>query len=355
MKDILQKRNIPDVLENVNSVSDWDKRREYIKDLLQKEEYGFIPQKPDRLEFSEEIIVKNFGAGKTDLKKITITSYIGDKMFSFPAYSTVPKDRESLPAFIHINFRDDVPDRYMPNEEIIDNGFAVFSFCYKDVTSDSNDFTDGLAGVLFENGERCDTDPGKIAMWAWAAMRVMDYVETITCVDKNKVSVCGHSRLGKTALLTGAFDDRFACAFSNDSGCSGAAIARGNTGENIYDICQKFPYWFCKNYYKYQNNEDKLPFDQHYLISLIAPRYAYVASAEKDAWADPKSEQLSCLAASAVWNLYEKKGLMCNDAFAQCNDYFHDGCIGYHLRGGTHYFSRDDWNYYIKFLKSKMF
>ena len=72
-----------------------------------------------------------------------------------------------------------MPDRYIPTEEIIDNGFAVLSFCYNDVTRDNNDFTDGIAGILYENGKRDVDSAGKIAMWAWAAQRVMDYAESL--------------------------------------------------------------------------------------------------------------------------------------------------------------------------------
>lgn len=67
----------------------------------------------------------------------------------------------------------------MPTEELIDNGFAVLSFCHNDVTRDNNDFADGLAGVLFNNGQREESDCGKIAMWTWGAHIVMDYAETL--------------------------------------------------------------------------------------------------------------------------------------------------------------------------------
>ena len=138
----------------------------------------------------------------------------------------------------------------MPTEELVDNGFAVLSFCYKDVTSDDGDITDGLAGVLYEDGKRGPTDAGKIAMWAWAAHRVLDLAENFEALDMTRAIVCGHSRLGKTALLAGATDERVFVAHSNDSGCSGAAITRDKDGEKVSDITTRFPYWFCENYYK---------------------------------------------------------------------------------------------------------
>lgn len=79
----------------------------------------------------------------------------------------------------------------MPTEELIDNGFAVLSFGYEDVTRDDGDFTSGLAGVLYENGKRAPHDAGKIALWAWAAMRCMDYAEHDERLDCAKSVVCG--------------------------------------------------------------------------------------------------------------------------------------------------------------------
>ena len=352
---VLKERKIPNVTEGVSSLADWEKKREEIKKLLQSEEYGFLPPRPYKIEttVSEEKTEPNFAGGKATLKKIYLTAFWEDKQFAFPFYSMVPNGKCNMPAILHINFRDNIPDRYMPSEELTDNGFAVFSFCYKDVTDDSPDFSDGLAGVLFEDGKRDKTDCGKLAMWAWAAMCVTDYIVTLSDIDKERIFVCGHSRLGKTALLTAAFDNRFACAYSNDSGCSGAAITREKCGETVRDICAKFEYWFCENYKKYIDNEQSLTFDQHFLIALIAPSMVYVASAEEDLWSDPKSEQLALFAASGVWELYGKRGFVSKKRFADVGECLHDGCIGYHLRKGTHFFNRTDWLHFIDYINTK--
>lgn len=276
---------------------------------------------------------------------------LSGKEFSFPCYATIPNKDGKHPFFICINFRDCIPDRYIPVEEIVDNGFAVISFCYNDVTRDNGDFTDGLASVLYENGKREECDAGKIAMWAWAAQRVMDYAQTLDCLDFERSIVCGHSRLGKTALLAAATDDRFKFAYSNNSGCSGAAISRGKIGEKIEDICRNFPYWFCERYKRYVNKEYEMPFDQHYLAALIAPRYVYISSAKEDTWADPDSEMLTCYAISEVYEKYGLKGFICDDRFPQVGDEYHEGCVGYHLRAGLHYFSREDWQKIMNFVK----
>ncbi len=328
------------------------KAREEMLDILMKEEYGYLPPNPESVTYNvTEDYISNFCAGKAISRKVEISSRVLGKDFTFPLYVTIPKAEGKHPFFICINFRDNVPDRYIPVEEIIDNGFAVMSFSYLDITSDDGDFMNGLAGILYEDGKRGASDAGKIAMWAWGAQRSMDYAQTLDCLDFDCSIVCGHSRLGKTALLAAATDARFKYAFSNDSGCSGAAISRGNTGERIEDICKAFPYWFCENYKKYTNNESEMPFDQHYLAASIAPRYVYISSAKEDEWADPDSEMLTCVAISEVYEKHGKKGFICEDRLPQVNDEFHEGCVGYHMRAGLHYFSREDWLKVIKFVK----
>ena len=321
------------------------------EDMLQEilnEEYGLLPAPPEKLDFSaEKLQNSNFCAGKALLFKITAHCTVKGKEFSFPFYYTELTSKGKHPFFIHINFRDCVPDLYLPTEELVDNGFCVLSFCYKDVTSDTKDFQDGLAGVLYKNGERADNDGGKIALWAWAAQRVMDYAYTQKeKLDLERSVVCGHSRLGKTALLTAATDERFKFCYSNDSGCCGSAISRGKEGETIRKIYEVFPFWFCKNFEKYKDNEDALPFDQHSLIACIAPRKVLIGSADEDLWADPKAEQLSCFAASPAFS----KGFDCPDRAAEVGEAFLKGDIGYHLRKGKHYFSREDWARLIEFV-----
>lgn len=340
LESILKERSLPAF-----------KSREEMKDILQREEYGFLPPTPQDVAFNEkDNYIPNFCAGKATSKRVEIVSVVNGKEFKFPCYASVPNKEGKHPFFICINFRDSVLDRYIPVEEIIDNGFAVLSFSYNDVTKDNDDFTDGLAGVLYGGKERGGSDPGKIAMWAWAAHRVMDYAQTLSCLDLDTSVVCGHSRLGKTALLAAATDERFKFAYSNDSGCSGAAISRQKSGERLSDILKVFPYWFCENYKKYINNEENMPFDQHYLAALIAPRKLYIASAAKDSWADPVSEMLTCVAVSEVYRQYGEKGFISEDRLPRINDEFHEGSVGYHLRDGLHYFSREDWLKVMKYV-----
>ena len=318
-------------------------------DLLQSEIYGKIPSKPE-VSAVERARDRSFCAGKADLVTLDFTVKADFGEYTFPVYYTCPKKAEPVPAFIHINFRDLIPDRYQPTEELVDLGYATLTFCYKDVTSDDGDFSNGLAGVMYRDGKQTDDGCGKIMMWAWCASAVLDYALTLPELDHGRISVCGHSRLGKTALVAGAVDERFYCAFSNDSGCGGAAIEREKTGERIADITRVFPFWFCKKYATYANRETELPLDQHFLLAANYPHKVYVASAALDAWACPANEYLSCVAASDYYKTRGGVGFIHPDRLPEVGDVFRDGDIGYHLRAGKHYFSREDWLRYIEFL-----
>lgn len=116
------------------------------------------------------------------------------------------------------------------------------------------------------------------------------------------------------------------------------------------DLCRNFPYWFCGNLKKYAGGETKLPFDQHFLAALVAPRKLYAASAVDDQWADPRSEFLSCAAVTPVYELLGEKGLVC-DSLPETGDAFHEGSVGYHLRPGTHYLGREDWKLFMEYRR----
>ncbi len=353
LNELLDERALPDIPEVVGGGGAWETAREKIVELLLLEQYGYMPPSP--VELSHEVTEhdERFCAGKAALKKVLLTARFSEGSFSFPISAVIPKGEGKHPFFVHINFRDSVPDKYMPTEEICDAGFALLSFSYKDVASDDGDFTSLLAGALFDGGKRRPSDAGKIAMWAWAASRVMDYAQTLDCLDFKRSAVVGHSRLGKTALLAGALDKRFAAAISNNSGCAGAALYRGKSGERMSDIYGRFPYWFCENYEKYAKAVSLPRFDQHFLLSALAPRRVYVASAAEDFWADSVSEYLSCVAASRAYERLGLPGFAHPDRLPAVGDVFHEGQIGYHLRAGLHYLSREDWRRFIEFMKKQ--
>ena len=329
-----------------------------ILEILQREEYGYMPTLPVEVLGEQTMILDNFCAGMANLIEVKLTLKYADREFSFPVRYTRPTAEGKHPLFIHINFRSEVPDRYEYSEEIVDEGFAVMSFNYNDVTKDENEDKTGLFGVLYPDGQNDPKIPGKLILWAYAASRILDYALTLPEIDHDKISVCGHSRLGKTALVCGAFDERFYCAFSNNSGCSGASIARekpnspGIEREHIKEIMGLRPIWFNTKYREYIDREDEMPFDQHFLVAANLPHKVYVASAELDHWAGQENEFMACVHASDYYKAHGKSGFIHTGEMPACGEPLHEGDIGYHIRRGTHYLSREDWQYYMRYLKA---
>ena len=297
-------------------------------DTLKSIEYGsFSPS----LAFAGIDVVNtdySYAAGKAVMYYYRLKLSGDDGRWSFPALFCRPKGNGPFPAVVNIGFERNVPNKYLPLEEIIDNGFAIAYFCYEDVISDSASFEDGIGELIHFDDKR----PGKIAIWAWAASRVFDSLRSFTDCSFSSYSVLGHSRLGKTALLAGAEDSRFSCVISNDSGCSGAALFRGKKGERIEDITRSFPYWFAPGFRDYSGKDDELPFDQDVLLLQIVPRNLLIMSAEEDTWADPDAERR---AFESVSGAFEKAGALAE----------------YNVRDGRHYLSRQDWDKAMRFIR----
>ena len=103
----------------------------------------------------------------------------------------------------------------------------------------------------------------------------------------------------------------------------------------------------------YVEKEDEKPYDQSWLLAAVAPRLLYVASAVEDRWADPESEFLASLWAAQAWEMLGKPGLITPDKMPEAGDVINSGDVGSHMRFGSHFLSREDWNAYIKILDKK--
>ena len=244
-----------------------------------------------------------------------------------------------------------------PIETIIDRGYAVVTGYYEDIAPDYH--ADRALGVfpLFEPFEKDIPEPsraGEITAWAWGLSRILDLLEDLPEIDASRVAVLGHSRLGKTALWAGANDTRFALVISNDSGCGGASITRRNFGETPEFMNKVIPYWFCPYYGRYAEDPTQIPFDQHELIALIAPRPVYVASADEDLWADPKGEFLAAWNADPVYRLLGTDGIGGIPETPPETDTPVGAAIHYHRRTGDHNVTLYDWQQYIGFADRYM-
>lgn len=356
----LSSRKLPQVLQKVDgspvrTYQDWEENAPALLTCIEQEEYGKLPDIPVTCTYEVTYHDENsFHAGRSTVQTVKVTCTSGEDTSEWSFQVALPKANQPVPVFIHIDFNPHYPVDTTPVEEICGRGYGYAMLRYDHVTSDDGDFTDGVARLFYPDGVRGEHDGGKIAIWAWALQRVMDYLETDPRVDKTKVVPVGHSRLGKTAIWAAVKDKRFWGTVSNASGCSGASLARGNTGEQTWQIVERFDFWFAPAYAKYNHHPELLPFDQHQVIALMAPRYVYVMSGSEDSWADPVSEHAACEAASPVWELYGRHGFEPVEESVIGKDFVSNaGDVGYQRRPGTHFFGRTGWLRLMDFFDGK--
>lgn len=358
--------NLPEVLKTldgkrVTSPEAWrDGRRPEVLELFREFVYGRAPVgRPSSLRFEIRDTLEDFMSGDATRKLIDIHFAGAGGRGTIHLTVFIPnKVKKPVPGFVLIcnRGRENIdPERktisgFWPAEQIVRRGYVAATFHNSDLDPDEHDgFKNGVHGIFDrKDTERSPDAWGTIAAWAWGASRAMDYFESDPDIDAGKMAVVGHSRGGKTALWCGAEDERFALVISNDSGCTGAALARRKSGERVARINKGFPHWFCDNYKQFNDREDELPVDQHMLIALMAPRLVYVASASEDAWADPLGEFLACVHAAPAYELYGLEG-MGTVIMPPPDRPIQAGHIGYHLRKGKHNLTEYDWNCYMDF------
>ena len=369
----------------VTTPEDWfAKRRPELLELFGREMYGVMPG-VDRSRLAFETLRTDPVAfdGKATFKEVRVYFDAPNPAPKLDLLICIPNRAEKpVPAFLVLNFQGNhttcgdpwisisdnteaehtrgvngrerrgyKKDRY-PFETLVDRGYALATGFYEDIDPDFDDGRQNGVHPLFAPFERDvpeESRAASITAWAWGLSRALDCLETIPEIDASRVAVVGHSRLGKTALWAGANDPRFAAVISNDSGCGGAALTRRNFGETIESINQTFPHWFCPKYKTYVGRTDELPFDQHELIALIAPRPVYVASASKDLWADPTGEFLAAYNADPVYRLLGTEGIGGASAEPPEVDTPVGAVIHYHRRTGKHDLTEYDWAQYLDF------
>ncbi|MAI35885.1 MAG: hypothetical protein CBE00_14235 [Planctomycetaceae bacterium TMED240] len=350
--------------------AEWEgHRRNEILELLEDSVYGATPSKQVNVRYELVEEDHNALAGRATRKQVA--AFFGESGYRLDILLYVPnRVSRPAPAFLGLNFnanhtvhadvgilkrgtskeRGSFAGRWQL-ETLIERGYALATVHRDQIDPDNyqNDFSDGIHPLFYEDNQVVPAPGqwGSIGAWAWGLSRVLDWLETEDSVDASRVAVIGHSRLGKTAIWAGAQDRRFAMVVSNNSGCGGAALYRRCYGERIHHMIKPVGYWFCRNHHQYQQREHELPVDQHMLLSLVAPRPLYIASATNDRWADPLGEFLAAKYASPVYELLGEKGLGETEMPAP-NVPLHTR-IGYHLRSGDHDVTSFDWKQYLAF------
>lgn len=210
-----------------------------------------------------------------------------------------------------------------PQEKLLAAGWGYLTLDPNSIQADNGaGLTKGIIGLTNFGQPRKPEDWGSLRAWAWGASRALDYLETDTLVNGKQVGIEGVSRYGKAALVTLAFDQRFAVGLIGSSGKGGATLHRRIFGEAVESLTGSGEYhWMAGNYLKYGTEESSfgkktgcdLSVDAHELIALCAPRLTFISYGipEKgDAkWLDQTGSYMSTIAAGVVYKLLGAKDL----------------------------------------------
>lgn len=376
---------VPGLLQPGEGRTEWEARRQELVQTIAAIEYGCRPEMDYTVSWqltSRETVLE--GKAERLITDITVTTKLGS--YTFPLYTFLPKTAKTVPATVLIcsqakvlapqkmpegfsmddlpkifekmnivmdgpmdmggprialNMAEDMDIGHWPVPMMMERGHAVSGFYATDAQPDDGSFAGGLATIFGTTKDRAESEWGVLAVWSFAASCVMDYLLTLPEIDGSAIGITGHSRCGKAALWAGVTDERFAWVMPNNSGCCGAAQLRGKHGENMASINLLMPYWFAPGFGKFVGRESELPFDQHTVLALVAPRLLHVASGSTDFWADPAGEHHSTVLASQVYELYGNPKMPEN--FPEVNTPVEAGAIGYHLRQGPHLLTEYDW------------
>jgi hypothetical protein len=370
----------------VTSAMEWNtRRRPELRELFQHYMYGTIPDRPSTVKFETQAVFKDFLGGKGTLKVVSVS--FGDAAApKIDLMVIVPNQAKGrVPVFLGINFcgnhalsedsriplargwlydsckgcRDGHATdaarggqaQDWPIGEILDRGYALASFCTSDIDPDRKEFTEGLYAWLASKAGSTNppkpADRGTLAAWAWGCHRCVDYLVTDPDLDPKRIALVGHSRNGKTALLAAAFDDRIALAIPHQAGCGGTAPSRGTVGESVQRINTAFPHWFNGNFKAFNTETARLPFDQHCLVALMAPRPVLLSNAVEDQWANPSGQFQVLQAAEPVYRLL-KAGTVAASVEPGPGQLVASR-LGYYIRPGKHSMTAGDWRVFMEF------
>jgi hypothetical protein len=281
----------------VNGIQDWSARRAEILRLLLDKEYGHPPTLPVRMTSREMRVQDRPGEGK--VSRVVVTISPGQDSPGRPLDLGItlhlPEVAGRRPVVVGIG------TPFFP--QVNARGFILARFDPFELEPDTEGFVaEGPARSAYPGG-----DWGSLAIWAWGASRVADYLVTRTDVDSRRLVVTGHSRLGKAALLAGALDERFAVVNPNRSGAGGMGNwrQRGAGSETLADVAapHRFGHWFVPGFVTWAGRERELPFDQHFLAALVAPRGLLATESLADPWSNPAGAWATSRGVQPVFNL----------------------------------------------------
>ena len=360
--------NLPDVLtlnngQRVTSPSMWWKqRRPEIVELFDREVYGRVPAHTPKVnwEVVSTTTEKNGDFSVVTKKLVGHVDNSIDPKISVNIDFTVstPADAKGpVPVIIEFGIdpafmaamRKRFPNFAPPKDsgptwqqQLLAKGWGYAELIPTTIQADNGaGLREGIIGLCNKGEYRKPDDWGSLRAWAWGASRALDYLETDKAVNAKQVGITGHSRYGKAALVTMAYDQRFAIGYISSSGAGGADLYRRHWGEMLENVAGAQEYhWMAGNFLKYAGplHPNDLPVDAHELIALCAPRPVFISGgslAAGDGWVDAKGMFMAAAAAGPVYTLLGKKD-MGTTTFPPMETSLIDGDIAFRQHSGGH-------------------
>jgi (4-O-methyl)-D-glucuronate---lignin esterase len=362
--------NLPDalLLENGQRVTTpemwWKLRRPEIVEEFNREVYGRVPKTTPKVNWEITSTTEEVNGGlKVVTKKLVghvdNSSYPLIKVDIQLTLTTPAKADGPVPVMMEFGLSPEVLEAMRKRlseaqraalagsgptwqEQVLKKGWGYAILIPTSLQADNGaGLTEGIIGLMNRGQPRSLDDWGALRAWAWGASRAMDYFETDRSIDAKQVGIEGLSRYGKAALVTMAYDSRFAIGFIGSSGEGGAKIFRRNFGEQVENIASTSEYhWMAGNFLKYAGplTANDLPVDSHELIALCAPRPVFISSGSQQVeggWVDAKGMFLGAVGAGPVYRLLGKKDLGTTE-FPPMGTPLIDGEIAYRQHSGGH-------------------
>lgn len=389
--DLASQPEFPDPLvmsdgRRVTTREQWyNERRPELIALFQHYMYGFLPPPPKELAGKIERNDRTAFKGRATIKEVTVT-FGPPQLPPIHLMLVVPNHREGpAPVILGLNYfgnhtvvRDPavgLSTNWMPErgegvvnhrateasrgtwvdiwqiEKTIARGYAVATFYNGDIDPDRP----GQRGIQTHYRKQDPQyDCGTIGAWAWGLQRAVDYLVTDPDLDRSRIIVTGHSRLGKAALLAAALDQRIALAIPHQAGCGGSAPSRTTIkrAETVKQINDQFPYWFNARFKEFNDRPDQLPFDQHCLVALCAPRPVLFTNGRQDIWINPEGQFEVLRAAAPVYRFLGAGDFSATEL--PPDGKLIDGALGYFLRPGGHSLRPEDWKAFLDFADTHL-
>ena len=365
-------KKLPDPLVFNNGIKvqtseQWEKRRLEILEDFDREIYGRIPKDIPSVRWAV-VVEKDTTIGNFPAHMKELIGYVDNSSYPSvdvnirlklvtPAHSTNP-----VPVMMEFGFnfpgmkKWEETDGPSWKQQLLSKGWGYAILIPTSFQADNGaGLREGIIGLVNKGMPRNLEDWGTLRAWAWGAGRAMDYFETDPEVDQYRIGIEGLSRYGKAAIVTMAYDIRFAIGFIGSSGAGGIKILRRFFGEQVENLASADEYhWFTPNFLKYAGplTSNDLPVDAHELVALCAPRPVFIscgAPSVEGTWVDDKGMFLGGVYAGSVYRLLGKKGLEAKE-FPPMGKALVNGDIGFRQHFGGHTVT-PNWPIFIEFAE----